>query len=63
MQDGGTASDEEGQPGVPGYDRVDATVFRRDVGGDRDALSRQRPGDPPRAVAVDVHHDDPAPFP
>jgi flavin reductase (DIM6/NTAB) family NADH-FMN oxidoreductase RutF len=28
MQDGGTASDEEGSPGMPGYDRVDATVFR-----------------------------------
>ena len=28
MRDGGTASDEEGQAGVPGYDRVDATVFR-----------------------------------
>jgi flavin reductase (DIM6/NTAB) family NADH-FMN oxidoreductase RutF len=28
MQDGGTAPDEDGPPGVPGYDRVDATVFR-----------------------------------
>jgi flavin reductase (DIM6/NTAB) family NADH-FMN oxidoreductase RutF len=28
MQDGGTAGDEDGPLGVPGYDRVDATVFR-----------------------------------
>src|ERR1700733_13946765 len=28
MQDGGTARDEDGSPAVPGYDRVDATVFR-----------------------------------
>src|ERR1700749_2942688 len=28
MQDGGTARDEDGPPAVPGYDRVDATVFR-----------------------------------
>ncbi|HEY1665807.1 MAG TPA: flavin reductase family protein, partial [Trebonia sp.] len=28
MQDGGTAPDEDGSPAVPGYDRVDATVFR-----------------------------------
>ena len=28
MQDGGTARDENGSPARPGYDRVDATVFR-----------------------------------
>src|ERR1700749_4320016 len=28
MQDGGNARDEDGSPAVPGYDRVDATVFR-----------------------------------
>ncbi|MDX6418298.1 MAG: hypothetical protein QOG28_2918, partial [Trebonia sp.] len=28
MEDGGTAPDEDGHLAVPGYDRVDATVFR-----------------------------------
>jgi hypothetical protein len=36
--------------------------FRRDIRRDRYAPSRQRLGDPPRAVAVDVDHDDQAPF-